>query len=72
LTNHFIQESAMNTIETGLVDNISFAAAKNSSLKIADVLKIAKLTDQEATGLRELSIAELGRVGGGAVVGTTN
>lgn len=57
---------------TDVALQVSAYTSDKSALCVADVLRMAKRAEKEVGGLRELSIAELGRVGGGAVVGTTN
>jgi hypothetical protein len=45
-------------------------APKKASRSLADVLRLAKMAEHETGGaMRELSLAELGRVGGGQNVG---
>jgi hypothetical protein len=49
------------------------STAKSPSRSLADVLRLAKLAETGvAGGLRELTIAELGRVGGGNNMPTTD
>lgn len=62
----------MITSENNIALQVSSDATMKTGNRIAEVLRLARLAEKEVGGLRELSIAELGRVGGGAVVGTTN
>jgi hypothetical protein len=61
----------MFAIQNKAVAQKSAAAAENTPIRgLADVMRMAKRAECEAGNeIRELSIADLGRVGGGSCVG---